>query len=109
MRPFEITSSRRLPSSVVLFSLITGATLFGIIGALLALPAAAAVLMLIDKLHVELPGETEQIEDAERRREDEHNEREYSRRTEGMPTEEASAIAVEMSGVRKDAEDKPAV
>jgi hypothetical protein len=38
---------------------------------------------------------------------DDRSEREYTRRTEGMPAEEASAIAVEMSGVRKDDEDKP--
>ena len=98
----------RLPSSVVLFSLIAGATLFGIIGALLALPVAATILMLIDKLRVELPGETEQAGDTEIRKQDTRSEREYERRTEGMPAEEASAIAVEMSGVRKKAEDKPA-
>jgi len=98
----------RLPSSVVLFSLIAGATLFGIIGALLALPVAATILMLIDKLRVELPGETEQAGDTEMKKKDERSEREYTRRTEGMPAEEASAIAVEMSGDRKKAEDKPA-
>lgn len=106
--PMVYGHSMRLPSSVVLFSLIAGATLFGIIGALLALPVAATILMLIDKLRVELPGETEQAADMENRKEDEHSEREYTRRTEGMPAEEASAIAVEMSGVRKDSEDKSA-
>ena len=105
--PVVYGHAMRLPSSVVLFSLIAGATLFGIVGALLALPAAATILMLINKLRVELPGETEQTADTERRKADEHNEREYSRLTEGMPAEEASAIAVKMSGVRKDAEDKP--
>ena len=96
----------RLPSSVILFSLIAGATLFGIIGALLALPVAATIMMLIDKLRVELPGETEQAVDTEMRKRDEHSEREYERRTKGMPAEEASAIAVEMSGTRKKAEDE---
>jgi hypothetical protein len=64
--------------------------------------------MLIDKLRVELPGETEQAGDTEVRKKDARSEREYERRTEGMPAEEASAIAVEMSGVRKKAEDEPA-
>jgi predicted PurR-regulated permease PerM len=96
----------RLPSSVVLFSLITGAALYGIIGALLALPVAAALLMLINELRVELPGETEQAGDAAIRKQDEHGEREYTRRTEGMPAEEASAIAVKMAGDQKKAEDK---
>src|SRR5450830_1002164 len=106
--PIVYGRALRLPSSVVLFSLIAGATLFGIIGALLALPVAATILMLIDKLRVELPGETEQAGDTEMRTKDEHSEREYTRRTEGMPAEEASAIAVEMSDVRKKAEDEPA-
>jgi predicted PurR-regulated permease PerM len=106
--PIVYGRALRMPSSVVLFSLIAGATLFGIIGALLALPVAATILMLIDKLRVELPGETEQAKDAEIRKKDEHSEREYTRRSEGMPAEEASAIAVEMAGVRKKAEDEPA-
>jgi predicted PurR-regulated permease PerM len=105
--PIVYGRAMRLPSSVVLFSLIAGATLFGIIGALLALPVAATILMLIDKLRVELPGETEQAVDTEMRKKDASGELEYVRRTEGMPAEEASAIAVEMSGVRKTAEDKP--
>jgi predicted PurR-regulated permease PerM len=91
----------RLPSSVVLFSLITGATLLGIVGALLALPVAAAILMLIEELRVELPGETELSEDTELRKRDDRGEQEYTRRTEGMPAEQAAAIAVEMSDARK--------
>jgi predicted PurR-regulated permease PerM len=106
--PIVYGRALRMPSSVVLFSLIAGATLFGIIGALLALPVAATILMLIDKLRVELPGETEQAGDTEMKKKDERSEREYTRRTEGMPAEEASAIAVEMSGNRKKTEDKPA-
>lgn len=103
--PIVYGRALRLPSSVVLISLIAGATLFGIIGALLALPVAATILMLIDKLRVELPGETEQAGDTETRKRDARSEREYERRTEGMPAEEASAIAVEMSGKRKRTED----
>ncbi len=102
--PIVYGHALRLPSSIVLFSLITGVTLFGIIGALLALPVAAAILMLIDELRVELPGETEQAEDVVVRKNDEHGELEYTRRTEGMPAEEAAAIAVEMVGDRNDLE-----
>jgi predicted PurR-regulated permease PerM len=47
----------RLPSSVVLFALLVGSTLLGIIGALLALPFAATVRMLVEELPVDLPGE----------------------------------------------------
>jgi predicted PurR-regulated permease PerM len=98
----------RLPSSVVLFSLIVGATLLGIIGALLALPVAATILMFIDELRVKLPGQTEQAKDAEIRKKDGHDELEYVRKTDGMSAEGAAAIAVEMAGDRKKAENKPA-
>ncbi len=99
--------SMRLPSSVVLFSLIMGVTLLGIVGALLALPVAAALLMLIDELRVELPGETEGIENAALRKKDDRGEQEYVRRTEGMAAEQAAAIAVEMSDDRKKEEAEP--
>ncbi|HUQ75832.1 MAG TPA: AI-2E family transporter [Burkholderiales bacterium] len=102
--PLVYGRALRLPSSVVLFSLITGATLAGITGALLALPVAAAILMLLDELRVDLPGEADNAESAEIKRKDEHGEREYEERTEGMPVEEAAAIAVEIAGDRKKAE-----
>ena len=97
----------RLPSSVVLFALIVGATLLGIVGALLALPVAAAILMLIEELRVELPGETELRENAELQKKDEREEKEYERRTGGMPAEQAAAIAMEISGERKKEEVAP--
>jgi hypothetical protein len=87
----------RLPSSVILFSLLAGAVLLGIPGALLSLPVAAAVLMLIEELRIELPGQHEQAEDVETRERDDRGEEEYERRAEGMPAEQAAAIAVEIS------------
>ena len=87
----------RLPSSVILFSLLTGSVLLGIVGTLLALPVAAALLMLIEELRVELPGQQEQAEDVEIRERDDRGEEEYERRAEGMPAEQAAAIAVEIS------------
>src|SRR5664279_5648926 len=107
--PVVYGRAMRLPSSVVLFSLIAGATLLGIVGALLALPVAAAILMLIEELRVELPGETELSENAELRKRDDRGEQEYERRTEGMPVEQAAAIAVEMSNDRKKEEVDPHV
>ena len=95
-----------LPSSVVFFSLIVGTTLAGIAGALLALPIAAAVLMLVEELRVELPGETTQPEDIEQRQKDAHVEREYERRAESLPAEQAAAVAVEISHERKKEEGK---
>ena len=42
----------RLPSSIVLIALLAGASLMGIVGALLALPVAAAIRMLFEELRV---------------------------------------------------------
>jgi predicted PurR-regulated permease PerM len=55
--PLVYGRALRLPSSVVLFSLLAGGVLGGIIGALLALPVAAAILMLIEEFGVALPDE----------------------------------------------------
>ena len=97
----------RLPSSVVLFALFAGWTLLGILGALLALPVAATVMMLIEELRVELPGQQEQVADVEQRVGDERAEEEYERRTEGVPAEQAAAIAVEISNDRRKEESCP--
>jgi predicted PurR-regulated permease PerM len=94
----------RLPSSVILFSLLAGTVLLGIPGALLALPVAAAMRMLIEELRVELPGQQEQAEDVETRERDNRGEEEYEHRTEGMPAAQAAAIAVEISADRHDEE-----
>ncbi len=99
--------SLRLPSSVVLIALLAGGTLMGILGALLALPVAAAIMMLIEELRVELPGQQEQVADVEQRVGDERAENEYERRTEGVPVEQAAAIAVEMSDDRRKEESSP--
>jgi len=95
----------RLPSSVILLSLLAGGVLYGIAGALLALPVAAAVLMLIEELRVELPGQKEQAEDVETKERDDRGEEEYERRAEGMPAEQAAAIAVEISADRHNEEN----
>jgi hypothetical protein len=90
----------RLPSTVVLISLLAGGTLMGITGALLALPFAAAIMMLIEELRVQLPGVQEQVSDEVLREKDDRGEEEYERRTEGASTEQSAAIAVEISGER---------
>jgi len=97
----------RLPSSVVLFALLAGGTLMGILGALLALPVAATVMMLIEELRVELPGQQEQVADTEQRVGDARAEKEYERRTEGVAVEQAAAIAVEISDDRRKEEGRP--
>ncbi|HEY4249181.1 MAG TPA: AI-2E family transporter [Lacunisphaera sp.] len=104
--PLVYGRALRLPSSVVFFSLLVGTALDGIVGALLALPSAAAILMLVQELRVELPGEAIQPKDIEQRREDDRSEQEYERRSESMPAEQAAAIAVEISGERKKEEEE---
>jgi predicted PurR-regulated permease PerM len=89
----------RLPSSVVMLALIAGGTLMGILGALLALPVAAAVRMLVEELRVDLPGE--EIDDVALREKDERAEEEYERRAEGEPAQRAAAIAVEIADERR--------
>jgi len=95
----------RLPSSIVLIALLAGASLMGIVGALMALPAAAAIRMLFEELRVALPGE--QAGDPELRERDERAEREYEIRADGVPAEEAAAIALEISNARRNEEGGP--
>jgi len=95
----------RLPSPVILISLLTGGVLMGVTGALLALPVAAAALMLIEELRVELPGQQEQAGDLELKERDHLNEEEYVRRAEGLSAVKASLIAVEIAVDRQNEEE----
>ncbi len=97
----------RLPSSVVLFSLLAGGTLMGILGALLALPVAATVMMLVEELRVELPGEQERPTDTSLREGDDRAEEEYQRRTHGVGARQAAGIAAEISQDRRSEESHP--
>jgi predicted PurR-regulated permease PerM len=85
----------RLPSSVVLFALLVGGTLMGVMGALLALPIAAGIRMLIIELRVPLAGEEPQGDALAQQ--DQRVEHIYENLTEGVPVVEASAVAVEIA------------
>jgi putative heme transporter len=85
----------RLPSSIVLLSLLVGGTLMGVLGALLALPAAAAIRTLIREFRVELPGVA--LDDPERRARDARAEQEYEERSRGLSPEAASKLAVRIA------------
>jgi predicted PurR-regulated permease PerM len=85
----------RLPAAVIMISLLIGGKLLGIVGALLALPIAAGLRMMVTTLRVELPGD--QPIGLNDRREDAEAERELQRRTEGLPTERAAAIAMDIA------------
>jgi predicted PurR-regulated permease PerM len=80
----------RLSPAVVLVALLVGGTLLGILGALLALPVAAGLHMILRETRVELPGD--HIDDAVRAR-DHKAERIYEQLSEGAPVDEAVAIA----------------
>jgi putative heme transporter len=94
--PLVYGRALRLPSSVVLVALLAGGTLGGIAGAMLALPLASALLMLIDELRVDLPGDAASSEKVQQQSDDGVDERVYVERTAGMPAAEAAAIAVAM-------------
>src|SRR5215471_8270684 len=88
----------RLPSAVVIVALLIGGKLLGILGALLALPIAAAIRLIIEELRFELPGEAR--EDQESILRDEQEEQEYQRRAAGVPVDQAAAIATEIAQSR---------
>jgi hypothetical protein len=79
----------------------------GILGAFLALPVAATVMMLIEELRVDLPGERELPANTLLRETDDRGEEEYERRTAGVGAEQAAAIADEISRERRDEERCP--
>ncbi len=83
----------RLSAVAVTLALVIGGELLGIMGALLALPIAAALRMLVEELRVELPGQP-LSETPEERAAAERAEETYAALTEGAPAEEAAAIAV---------------
>jgi predicted PurR-regulated permease PerM len=81
----------RLSATAVILALAAGAMLFGIIAALLALPVVAGLVMVVQELRVEMPGD-DSMNDAERRR---HAEAEatYEVRSAGSTAPEAGEIA----------------
>lgn len=90
----------RLPPASVMIALLVGGKLLGILGALLALPIAAGIRMVIAELRVELPGE--ELDDASIRAKDAEAEAEFAARAAGHPAVEAAAIASEISVDRRD-------
>ncbi len=93
----------RLPAATVMVSLLVGGKLLGVLGALLALPIAAGLRMLIEELRVDLPGEDVRASVQWRQeRQDEAEQREFTSRTAGAPATEAAAVAIQMAEARRD-------
>ena len=94
----------RMSPAIVLLALLVGGTLLGILGALLALPIAAGMQMVVRELRVELPGE-EHL-DAEVRKRDEKAEQVYEELAAGETVEKAAAIAGHLAQRMKATEAK---
>ncbi len=92
----------RLPPAVVLVALLVGGTLAGILGALLALPIAAGLQMVIRELHVDLPGETAHAENVKEL--DDKATAVYEHLTEGVAAAQAAQIAGNLATLVKKTE-----
>jgi predicted PurR-regulated permease PerM len=85
----------RLSAAAVIIALLVGGMLLGVLGALLALPFAAGLQMIVREMRVELPGDDS--DDQELRRRDEHAEAAYERLSAGAPAGEAAVIASQLA------------
>jgi predicted PurR-regulated permease PerM len=85
----------RLSPVAVIVALLIGAKLLGVVGALLALPIAAGIRVLVQDLRIELPGEVtgEQTE----RHQERQAESAYAERTEGATAVRAAQVATEIA------------
>jgi predicted PurR-regulated permease PerM len=86
----------RLPPAGVLMALLIGGTLQGILGALLALPIAAGLLMVVRELRVDLPGNDVSVDADVQDRED-RAEEVYERLSAGTAPSEAAEIATALA------------
>lgn len=94
----------RLSPAIVIIALLIGGTLMGILGALIALPIAAGVQMVVRELRVELPGEAPPTDTTRMR--DEKAETIYEQLTEGATAADAGVIASELAQKIKDTEQR---
>jgi predicted PurR-regulated permease PerM len=81
----------RLSPAVVVLSLMAGAILLGALGALLALPVAAGLQMILKELRVDMPGDDS--DDPSARAKNEKTEAAYERMSAGSTAPEAGRIA----------------
>jgi predicted PurR-regulated permease PerM len=81
----------RLSPTTVVIALLSGAILLGVIGALLALPIAAGLQMILEELRVELPGDDSNDRLADAR--DASTEATYERMSAGATAPESGQIA----------------
>jgi predicted PurR-regulated permease PerM len=92
----------RLSPTTVLLALLTGAILLGVIGALLALPIAAGLQMMLHELRVEMPGDDSADRSALAR--DAKTEATYERMSAGATAPDAGEIAKNLAHDIRDAD-----
>lgn len=92
----------RLSPTVVILALLAGGTLMGIMGALLALPIAAGLLMILDELRVEMPGD-DSVDRSEKAR-NAKTEATYEQMSAGSAAPEAGQIAMQLAQDIRDAD-----
>jgi diguanylate cyclase (GGDEF)-like protein len=93
----------RLSPATVLIALIAGGALMGMIGALLALPIAAGLQMIVEELGVDMPGDDS--DDPTARARDQKTEDAYELMSSGSTAHDAGEIA---SGLAHDIRDADA-
>ncbi|HEY5088441.1 MAG TPA: AI-2E family transporter, partial [Polyangia bacterium] len=95
----------RLPAWALTLALLIGAKLMGVTGALLSLPVAAGIRMVIEELRVELPGDG--AIDPHLRERDDRVESLYAELAAGAGAETSAGIALDIADRvrRSDAED----
>jgi predicted PurR-regulated permease PerM len=94
----------RLSPTAVILALVAGGTLMGVIGALLALPIAAGLLMMLEELRVDLPGDDSV--DRPMRARHARQEAKYELMSAGATAPEAGEIAKNLAHDNRDAEMK---
>ena len=92
----------RLSPTAVLLALLAGGTLLGVMGALLALPIAAGLQMILEELRVEMPGDDS--DDRSARARNAKTEATYERMSAGSTAPEAGQIATNLAHHIRDAD-----
>jgi predicted PurR-regulated permease PerM len=92
----------RLSPATVVLALLAGGLLLGVLGALLALPIAAGLQMIVEELRVELPGDDS--DDRPARARYARTEATYERMSAGSTAPEAGQIARDLAHDLRDAD-----
>jgi predicted PurR-regulated permease PerM len=97
----------RLPAWALTLALLIGAKLMGVLGALLSLPVAAGVRMILEELRVEMPGDG--AIDPQLRERDNQVESLYAELAAGAGAETSAGIALDIAdSVRRSDAQEPA-